>query len=72
MTDTALLQEKIKKSGLKKSFIAERIGLSRQQFSKKVKNEAPFNQYEMEDLCDVLNIKPGREKEAIFFAKNVS
>lgn len=71
MTDTKLLREAISKSGLKLCYIAQAIGITRQQFSKKVNNHVAFNQYEIEALCNVLGIKSLRDKEAIFFAKNV-
>lgn len=72
MTNTTLLQDKIKTSGLKIGYIAQCTGLSRQQFWKKVNNMVPFNQIEIEALCNVLRITSWRDKEAIFFAKNVS
>jgi len=72
VTNTALLQDKIKLSGLKIGFIAQSIGISRQQFRKKVNNMVPFNQIEIEALCDVLRITSWKDKQAIFFAKKVS
>lgn len=71
MTNTVLLKEKIKNSGLKLSFIAEQMGLSRCGLYHKVNNLRPFNQYEIEKLCCLLKITSVNEKEAIFFAKNV-
>ena len=71
MTDTKLLKNKIDSSGLKVGFIAQSVGISRQQFWKKVNNLVPFNQYEIENLCNVLHITSLRDKEAIFFAKEV-
>jgi len=71
MTDTKLLREIISESGLKITYIAEKVGITRQQFTKKVNNQVAFNQYEIEALCNVLGIKALRDKEAIFFAKNV-
>lgn len=72
MTDTVLLKEKIEQSGLKIGFIAQFVGISRQQFWKKVNNQVPFNQYEIEALCNALRITSLRDKEALFFAKDVS
>lgn len=71
MTNTVLLKEKIKSSGLKLSFIAEQMGLSRCGLYKKINNLSPFNQYEIEKLCCLLKITSTCEKEAIFFAKFV-
>lgn len=69
MTNTDLLKDKIDKSGLKISFIADFIGISRQLLWKKVNNLTPFNQYEIDKMCEVLRITSLKEKEAIFFAK---
>lgn len=69
MTNTALLEEKIDKSGYKKSYIAKAIGLkSTFGLSKKIRNENEFKATEINILCDLLNIKTLEEKEAIFFA----
>ena len=71
MTNTNLLKEKIKSSGLKMGFIAKFVGLSRSGLNNKINNLRPFNQYEIEKMCSVLRITSTREKEAIFFAKCV-
>ena len=71
MTNTKLLQIKINESGLKIGFIAEYVGISRQLLWKKINNKTPFNQYEIEKLCNILKITTLREKEAIFFASDV-
>ena len=68
MTDTALLKERIARSGLKMTFIAQFIGLSRMGLYNKVNNRRPFNQYEIEALCQLLQICSPQEKVAIFFA----
>lgn len=68
MTNTELLKAKIQESGLKMSFIADALGISRQLLWKKVNNLTPFNQYEIEKLCKLLKITSLREKERIFFA----
>lgn len=69
MTNTDLLKEKIEKSGLKIGFIADFVGISRQLLWKKINNLTPFNQYEIDKMCEVLRITSLKEKEAIFFAK---
>lgn len=71
MTNTNLLKQKIAESGLKISFIAEYVGISRQLLWKKINNMTPFNQFEIEKMCRVLRIEDLAEKEAIFFAENV-
>lgn len=69
MTNTELLKETIDKSGLKIGFIADYVGISRQSLWNKINNLSPFNQYEIDKMCDILKITGLRTKEAIFFAK---
>ena len=71
MTNTALLKEKIEKTGLKISFIADFVGVSRQLLWKKINNKTTFDQFEIEKMCNVLKIDSLDEKEAIFFANCV-
>lgn len=69
MTNTAELERIIAESGLKKSYIAKAINLSRQGFKNKCENRSPFTSKEISGLCEILNIKELAEKERIFFAK---
>lgn len=69
MTNTDLLKDAIAKSGLKMGFIASFVGVSRQVLWKKINNISPFNQYEIDKMCEVLNITSLKRKEAIFFAR---
>lgn len=69
MTNTNLLKQVIEESGLKIGFIASFVGISRQLLWKKINNLTPFNQYEIDKVCDVLKITSLKQKEAIFFAK---
>lgn len=71
MTDTKLLKEWIARSGLKLAYIAQCMGLSRAGLYNKINNRRPFNQYEINKLCQVLHIDSVHDKEAIFFAYNV-
>lgn len=71
MTNVELLKEKIAASGLKVSYIAMRCGLSRSGLWKKINNITPFNQYEIEKICTVLDISIPQEKERIFFTTDV-
>lgn len=68
MTDTILLEEKILKSGKKKNFLAQKVGLSLAGFRNCVTNRAEFKASQIAILCDELNINDPEEKEAIFFA----
>ena len=71
MTNTALLNDLIAKSGLKKGYIAEQIGLSAYGFAKKVNNVTEFKTSEVNKLCELLKIETLEEKERIFFAVKV-
>ena len=68
MTNTALLEQYIEKSGYKKSFIAEQLGITAYGFALKVNNKSEFRASEMTILCKLLKIN-AKDKEAIFFAK---
>lgn len=67
MTDTQYLEKLIVESGKKKSYLAEKIGCSRQYFRMKCNNEASFTVVEVNILCEELNITKLSEKEKIFF-----
>lgn len=69
MTNSAMLEDCIKKSGLKKSHIAQSMGLSRTSFSNKLNNRCDFWASEITQLCDILKIKDVRVRDSIFFAK---
>lgn len=71
MVDTQKLSKKIDESGLKKYYIASRIGLTTYGLQKKINNQTQFKANEIEKLCILLKIKTLEEKEIIFFAKNV-
>lgn len=71
MVNTKLLDEKISSSGLKISFIVDKLGISRQAFDKKKKNINSFRCAEIYVLCDLLNITEESEKKAIFFTNEV-
>lgn len=68
MTKTSLLEEYIQKSGYKKGYLAEALGLSRYGFILKCSNKAEFRASEIETLCNLLNIDTA-DRMAIFFAK---
>ena len=71
MTNTAELEKLISESGLKKSYIAKAINLSRQGFKNKCENRTPFTSKEISGLCELLNITKLTDKERIFFAREV-
>lgn len=71
MTDTNLLAEKITISGKKKSYLAEKVGLSLAGFRNCCVNKAEFKASQIRTLCDELQISDD-DMKAIFFAKNGS
>ena len=71
MVNTQLLDEKIQKSGLKKDFIYDTLGISRTAFWKKRNNVLPFKGAEIFTLCTLLHVKDDTEKMEIFFADDV-
>lgn len=68
MTNTKLLKEKVESSGLRTGFIAERLGISRAGWYRKLKGKSPFTAEQIQIMCDILHITSLREKEDIFFA----
>lgn len=69
MTNTELLEQWIKKSGKKKKYLAEKIGLSEAGFLNCRNNEAEFTVTQMLILCDELGITDPDDKEAIFYVR---
>lgn len=67
VTNSARLKETIHESGLKISYIAKQLGLSRAGFYNKLEGKRLFNQEEIKKLCIILQIKSLEEKEKIFF-----
>ena len=61
-----LLKSKIKDRGLKITWIAKMLGLSRGGFSKKLNGHSYFNSHEMDVLKNILGLTP-EELYAIFF-----
>ena len=62
MTDSIALKELIKSRGLKLKYVANHLGLSL-----KLNNRQEFKTSEIVALCELLEIKSLKEKEALFF-----
>ena len=56
MVNTQMLDNEIEKSGLKISYIIDKLGISRQAFDKKRKGKTPFRASEVYVLCDLCKI----------------
>lgn len=67
MTNTELLEKKIAQSGLKKGFLATKLGLSKAGFRNCCTNKAEFKATQIDILCELLNITDLEERQAIFF-----
>ena len=68
MTNTDLLMQKIKGSGKKMSYLAEKVGLSYAGFRNCVTNKSEFRATHIDILCKELSIDL-KEMKTIFFAK---
>ena len=67
MVNTELLEQKIKESGKKKGFLAERCKLSRQGFNNCKNNLAKFTYEQVRILCLELGITDPEEEQAVFY-----
>ena len=67
MTNRELLERVIQDSGLKKSHIAECLGVSRAGLSNLLRGRSEFRQSQMQKLCELLNLSE-EQRTAIFFA----
>ena len=70
MTNIDLLEDKIYESGLKKGYIAAKIGVSPSTFSALLNNKAEFKARQIRAICEVLGIHDDAEIRAIFFAND--
>lgn len=71
MTDTIELNRIIHNSGLTKSYIARKLGITLYSFQMKRENKSQFTAEQIKILCELLDIRSLKEKERIFFAENV-
>lgn len=67
MTNIDMLEDKIYESGLKKGYIAAKIGVSPSTLSALLSNRTEFKASQIRDICKVLNIQDDAEIKAIFF-----
>lgn len=71
VTDTKELNKIIRESGLTKSYIANKLGITLYSFQLKRENKSQFTAEQIKILCELLCIKSLEVKERIFFASNV-
>lgn len=60
------LENVINNSGKKKGYLAERIGVTRQTFTKKCKDPSSFTNLQVSILCDELSITRLTDRVKIF------
>ena len=72
MTNAALLNTYIQATGLKKSYLADKLGLTPVQFSLCATGRREFTGNQMDILCDLIGVEDPEEKQAIFFAEFVA
>lgn len=70
MTDSKLLSDEISNSGMTVTFIAQKIGITREGFYKKLNNSTEFKASEIIALQSILRLSNNRRDE-IFFANKV-
>lgn len=70
MTNTELLEAKIKASGKKKAHLAAKCGMTPTTFGLYLQGKYEFRTSHVNILCNELNIVDLDEKEAIFFARS--
>lgn len=66
MVGVALLEVYIRDSGLKKSYLADKLNISRTSFCNKLSGKTPFNVGEIKTLIEILDIESNDDKVKIF------
>ena len=64
--DTKLLDDAIERSGLRTSYISEKLGITRQAFDRKRKGFTAFRQSEVYVMCDLLKLNDEQGNEIFF------
>lgn len=72
MTNTELLEQKIKESGKLKKHLAAKCGLTYAGFRNCCTNKAEFKAGHIQTLCEELRIDDLEERQLIFFARSGS
>ena len=71
MTDSEALNKVIENSGLKLTFIARALKLSREGFYKKLNNQTEFKASEIVKMQEILNLS-NEQRDKIFFANFIN
>lgn len=67
MTNTLMLEMAIRRAGLTKKEVAQRLGLSIMALHKKINNMTEFKASEIAQLYEILNLASLEEQQQIFF-----
>lgn len=67
MTNTELLKEAIKSSGVSITFLADKCGISRVALYSKIEGDSEFKQSEIAVIKEALHLSQ-KERDCIFFA----
>lgn len=68
MVNTQLLVYTLKRKGVKKSFVAEQMGITRATFTNKLKGVSPFSLDDVKAIAKALELT-NKEVQEIFFAE---
>ncbi len=68
MTNTKLLNALIRERGVKKVYLAEKLGISPVSLHNCITGKSEFKASQINVLCELLGVKDLEQKEAIFFA----
>lgn len=71
LINTKKLNDRIESSGIKKSYLADEMGISRQALWGKITNKAKFTPDEQQYLVGKLDIRTMKEFRDIFFSNEV-
>lgn len=66
MGNAQYLDEIISASGKKKGYLADKLGITRQTFTKKTQDPSSFTNLQTEILCSELNITKLSDRQKIF------
>lgn len=69
MVDTLYLESLITQAGVKKTYLAEKLGITIQTLRRKITGESDFTTKEADIICTELGVTKLSEKEKIFNKK---
>ena len=70
MTNTKLFRDTVESCGIKYKMIAKTVGITPYGLQKKIENDTQFKAEEIAAISELLRLSI-RQRDAIFFAKNV-